>query len=325
VTEAAVECMFSPAAIDDLIAAPTARGDLSVLHDQAVIAVDCSSGVPGSGTLATLRSLPIVAVGVGGRHEAFDVIVDDDGELSSLASAIAANPQASVTLAQVLRLGDALSPIDALVAESLAYATLQGGTEFARWLAGRGARVRRPEAEPPLVMTRDGDLLRVVLNRPRVHNLYNAAMRDALVDALVVVAADPQLRVEITGAGRSFCAGGDLAEFGSVSDATTAHLIRSSANAAPYLLTLADRLTVRAHGACVGAGIELAAFARRVHASEDAFFQLPEVSMGLIPGAGGTVSIVGRIGRQRAAWMALTGRRVDARTALGWGLVASID
>jgi enoyl-CoA hydratase/carnithine racemase len=146
-------------------------------------------------------------------------------------------------------------------------------------------------------------------------------MRDALVDALVVAIADPSLQVEISGAGRSFCAGGDLAEFGVVSDPATAHVIRSSANAAPYLLALADRVRVQVHGACVGAGIELAAFARHVQATPDAFFQLPEVSMGLVPGAGGTVSIPRRIGRQRTAWMALTGERVDATTALSWGLI----
>jgi enoyl-CoA hydratase/carnithine racemase len=79
-----------------------------------------------------------------------------------------------------------------------------------------------------------------------------------------------------------------------------------------------------AHGACVGAGVELAAFAGHVKATPDAFFQLPEVSMGLIPGAGGTVSITRRIGRQRTAWMALTGGRVDAATALEWGLIDDI-
>jgi enoyl-CoA hydratase/carnithine racemase len=149
-------------------------------------------------------------------------------------------------------------------------------------------------------------------------------MRDALVESLVVAAADPVLQVEISGEGRSFCAGGDLAEFGSVTDTATAHLIRSSANAAPYLLAIADRLSVNVHGACVGAGIALAAFARRVPATPDAFFQLPEVSMGLVPGAGGTVSVTGRIGRQRTAWMALTGARVDAPTALGWGLIDAL-
>ena len=323
-TAAAVERIFSPAALDELIAAPTARSDLSVLRGNAAIAVDCSSAQPDTRTLEALRGLPIVSIGFGGHHEAFDVTVTDEDELAALVNAVEANPQASVTLAQLLRLGDTLSPLDALVAESLAYATLQSGAEFARWLAARGARVRRPEPQPPIDMTRDGDRLRVVLNRPRVHNLYNAAMRDALVESLIIAAADPQLRVEVSGAGRSFCAGGDLAEFGSVSDATTAHLIRSSANAGPYLFAIADRISVAAHGACVGAGVELAAFASRVDATPDAFFQLPEVSMGLIPGAGGTVSIVRRIGRQRAAWMALTGARIDASTALEWGLIDSI-
>jgi enoyl-CoA hydratase/carnithine racemase len=222
-------------------------------------------------------------------------------------------------------MGTALSPIDALVGESLAYATLQAGPEFARWLAAQGRRVRPPEREAPVTATRDGDVLHVVLNRPRLHNSYNAAMRDALVEAFVVALADPALQVEISGAGRSFCAGGDLAEFGVVSDAASAHLIRSSANAAPYLLALADRVRVRVQGACVGAGIELAAFAREVRAAPDAFFQLPEVSMGLVPGAGGTVSVPRRIGRQRAAWMALTGARVDAQTALSWGLIDAME
>ncbi|MEO5839932.1 MAG: enoyl-CoA hydratase/isomerase family protein [Acidimicrobiales bacterium] len=317
--------ILSPAALDELLATPTARSELSVLLGDATIAVDCSAARPADRTLEILRTLPIVAIGVGGPHDAFDVVVAGEDELLSLTSAIVANPNASVALVQLLRLGDTLAPLDALVAESLAYATLQGGSEFARWLAARGARVRRPEPQPPIEVTRDGDLLRVVLNRPRVHNLYNAAMRDALVEALIVATADPQLHVEMSGAGRSFCAGGDLAEFGSASDATTAHLIRSTANAAPYLLAIADRLSVTAHGASVGAGIELAAFAHRITAAPDAFFQLPEVSMGLVPGAGGTVSITRRIGRQRAAWMALTGARVDAATAREWGLVDSIS
>ena len=87
------------------------------------------------------------------------------------------------------------------------------------------------------------------------------------------------------------------------------------------LARIARRVRAELHGACVGAGIELPAFASRVVAREDAFFQLPELSMGLIPGAGGTVSLPRRIGRQRTAWLALTGARLEAATALDWGLV----
>ena len=81
----------------------------------------------------------------------------------------------------------------------------------------------------------------------------------------------------------------------------------------------------RGTSASEGAGIELPAFARRIVCTPDSFFQLPEVAMGLVPGAGGTVSLPRRIGRQRTAAMALSRRRVDAHDALHWGLVDAIE
>ena len=84
---------------------------------------------------------------------------------------------------------------------------------------------------------------------------------------------------------------------------------------------LADRVTVELHGACFGSGIELPAFAGRVVAAPDTAIALPEIALGLIPGAGGTVSLPRRIGRRRTLLLALTGRTIDARTALEWGLV----
>ena len=84
-------------------------------------------------------------------------------------------------------------------------------------------------------------------------------------------------------------------------------------------------MTVHLHGACVGAGIELAAFAGTVTATEDATMALPEVGMGLIPGAGGTASLPQRIGAARTAWLALTGTRLNAQTARRWGLVDRVE
>ena len=78
---------------------------------------------------------------------------------------------------------------------------------------------------------------------------------------------------------------------------------------------------MQVHGACIGAGVELSAFARTVVADPTAFFRLPEVAMGLIPGAGGTVSLPRRIGRQRAAHLAISGNVLEVPTAEGWGLV----
>ncbi|MCU1376593.1 MAG: enoyl-CoA hydratase/isomerase family protein, partial [Actinomycetia bacterium] len=99
------------------------------------------------------------------------------------------------------------------------------------------------------------------------------------------------------------------------------HVIRTTRSAGRLLHALGDRVTVEVHGACVGAGTELAAFGAHVGARNFAFFRLPEVSMGLVPGAGGTVSVTRRIGRHRTAWLALTGARIDVATALAWGLV----
>jgi enoyl-CoA hydratase/carnithine racemase len=87
---------------------------------------------------------------------------------------------------------------------------------------------------------------------------------------------------------------------------------------------LQARTTVRLHGAAFGGGIELAAFAGRVEAAPDTRIALPEIGLGLIPGAGGTVSITRRIGRQRTAALGLSGREIDATTARDWGLVDQI-
>ena len=271
---------------------------------------------------SALAALPVVSVAVGAGGESWDLALDDPG--GSL-EGLRANPQASVVAAQTLRRNARLSPPDALLVESLAYATLQAGGEHGRWLAQRGRRTRRDLDQPRIEVADDGASVTVTLSRPRLLNLFDAAMRDQLVDVLKAVQAGASDRpVVLTGAGGNFCAGGDPAEFGSVSDPATAHLVRSRANAAPWLAAIADRTTAMIDGACVGAGVELAAFCATVAATERARFRLPELSMGLIPGAGGTVSIPARIGRQRTLGWLLTNAELDAATALEWGLADSL-
>lgn len=250
-----------------------------------------------------------------------DVVVPEGRSADAVADAVAANPLAARTLTGLLRLTEALPVAQGLVAESLAYSMLLAGPEFASWLERRGPRTPPPTGDTPVLLERDGDELVVTLNRPDRHNAYAAALRDALVDALEVGLADPALRVRLRGAGRSFCSGGDLDEFGTTPDVATAHLVRTTRSAGRLLHELGDRVTVEVHGACVGAGTELAAFGGHVVAHGFAFFRLPEVGMGLVPGAGGTVSVARRIGRHRTAWLALTGARLDVATALAWGLV----
>jgi enoyl-CoA hydratase/carnithine racemase len=237
-------------------------------------------------------------------------------------AAVRRNPIAATTLAQVLRVGVTLGVGGALTVESLAYSALQAGPEHRRWLETRRPRQVDERPDPAVRLERRGDQLWLILDRPERRNAYSARMRDELVAALEVPAFDASIRgVHLAGAGPNFCSGGDLAEFGALPDPATAHSIRTQRSAGWRISQLGDRVTVHLHGACVGAGIELAAFAGTVEATEDATVALPEVGMGLIPGAGGTASLPRRIGPARTAWLALTGARLDAPTALGWGLV----
>ncbi|HMK12825.1 MAG TPA: enoyl-CoA hydratase/isomerase family protein, partial [Acidimicrobiales bacterium] len=140
-----------------------------------------------------------------------------------------------------------------------------------------------------------------------------------------IAVADPALGVLLDGVGPSFSSGGDLDEFGSFPDPATAHAIRLTRSAARLLAHIGDRVEVRLHGSCLGAGIELAAFAGRVIAHPETTMGLPEVPLGLVPGAGGTASLPLRVGRQRTALLALTAEPIDPVTALEWGLIDEIS
>ena len=281
---------------------------------------------PREATLALLGDLDLAVVPEGAATPRQAVAVADPVALAGeLREACARSPQAAVVLGQVLRASERLAVPAALDVESFAYSTLLGGAEFRRWLDGQDGRALPPMVEDPVLVERDGDVLRVRLNRPRRRNAYGRQLRDALADALRVAVLDPSVeRVVLDGAGPCFCSGGDLAEFGTAPDLATAHFVRTLAGAGPLAHALRERLEARVHGPCVGAGVELPAFAGRVIAAAGTTFTLPEVAMGLIPGAGGTVSIPRRVGRWRALYLALSGRQADAGTALAWGLIDEI-
>ncbi|MCY3576556.1 MAG: enoyl-CoA hydratase/isomerase family protein [bacterium] len=247
-------------------------------------------------------------------------------ELDQIAAAATASPAAAVALVQLLRLSQDRTTADGLVAESLAYSTLQSGPQFQAWLASQPSRLVPDNPEPAVLAERDGSTLRLTLNRPERHNAFSAEMRDGLVEQLRAAWADPSLDgIVLDGAGPTFCSGGDLAEFGTTPDPGTAHRVRSVRSAAFWLDRLAAKARVAVHGTCVGAGVELPAYAHDVAAHPDTTFRLPEVAMGLVPGAGGTVSIARRIGRQRLCYFALTNSEIDATTALSWGLIDRIE
>jgi len=255
-----------------------------------------------------------------------DVVVTSNDHLAAIIDTITHAPLAAMTLVQLLRTSLDVDVHTGLIHESLAYSSLQGGPELARWLASHPApATTAPDATSVVRVERNGTRLDLILDRPASHNAFSVRMRDALAEALAMVASDPTItQIVLRGRGPSFCSGGDLTEFGTAPDPATAHAVRSTRSIGRWLAEHAPRVQAEVHGACVGAGIELAAFANTVTANTNAYFQLPEVGMGLVPGAGGTVSLPRRIGRQRTAWLGLTCARLDAATAQAWGLVDAL-
>jgi enoyl-CoA hydratase/carnithine racemase len=238
-------------------------------------------------------------------------------------------PRAASVCDDVLRAVDVAAPAFAgVITESLAYSTLQSGPEFARWLADRGPATM-PEIRDPVQAERAGNVLRVRFNRPQRHNAFSTDARAALLDALEVARLDPSVTgMVLTGNGESFCSGGDLAEFGTFTDPATAHLARTRHSPALILDEITARLgpacRAEVHGQVLGSGLEMAAFCGHVTCRPGATLGLPELALGLIPGAGGTVSITRRIGRWRTAYLVLSGRTIDPATALDWGLVDEV-
>jgi len=313
----------------DVLASPLRRRDLGGAAGELLV-VGGPRATPHDDEVvsfaALARELPVVV--------ALDASLADAGPIAEVADVVASGadldavvegfgraPVAATSLALLLRDSATRKVWEGLVAESAVYSSLQSGAEFAAWRAAHPPRAREAASTSPVRVARDGDVLEVTLDRPEVRNALDASMRDALWDAFAVALSDPVVRVRWRGDGVAFCAGGDLDEFGSRPDPATGHLVRLTRSLGAVVHELADRVTVELHGACFGSGIELPAFAGRVVAAADTSIALPELSLGLVPGAGGTVSLPRRIGRHRTAWLALSGRAIGAPTALEWGLV----
>lgn len=331
--------MENPVALSDLQAklnSAQAVDELSVVFDTPYILVELDAWKPGRSTRShtdAVRTLPqpncpVIALTGDGSElpPVVDLVAASDTELEMLTGAIRDNPVAATILMQLLRHNEKVSVIDGLFAESLSYSCLQNGAPFQQWLSQRQVRQNIDEDTDSLVlMERQQDQLTITLNRAHKRNAYSAGLRDALYEALALVAADVSIASAVVrGAGECFSAGGDLDEFGAATDGAYAHVVRMTRSTGLLLDQLKSRTRFILHGACIGAGIELPAFSDHIVAAPGSFFQLPEVAMGLIPGAGGTVSILRRIGRVRTAFMAISNQRISVETALEWGLVDEI-
>ena len=259
-----------------------------------------------------------------------DVVVDDDRELDEILTTIDRCPQAALATILLLRGVETRTIEESLIAESTTYSLLQSGAEFAQWKNHRVDKSYASSDEDEVLSERVEEHLMITLNRPTRRNAYSSTMRTALAEVLNVAVVDQTISaVTLRGAGANFSSGGDLDEFGSFADPVVAHISRLTSSVGASLNALRERLgqqlRCELHGENFGAGVELPAFAGWVVAKADTRLCLPEIALGLVPGAGGTASLPRRIGRQRTAWLALTGRAIDARKAFEWGLIDELS
>jgi hypothetical protein len=310
----------------DLLIDPS-RGWLGAIDSWQPLGFVDLEAWPDNAQLGVLPPFPLIGLADYAAHPlaaALDASVEPPVSAEALIRQITRAPRAAAVAIQLLRSLDGLPSERALQLESICYGLLQGSTEHEAWLATRVPQHPAPGGR--VIVERRDSVLHVMLERAQARNAIDRPMRDQLSEAFGLAALDPEVRsIKLRAVGAAFSIGADLEEFGTTRDPATAHLIRSRTLPALALAGRAGILDVHVQGACVGAGLEIAAFAGRLTATPDAWFQLPELSMGLIPGAGGCVSVPRRIGRQRTALMILSGRRINARTALRWGLIDAIE
>jgi len=163
------------------------------------------------------------------------------------------------------------------------------------------------------------------LNRPRAHNALSTELMNQLADALNAADADDEVRaVVITGSDLVFCAGADIKELTTL---MSSRLTDRDGFATRLFETLGSyrKPTIAAvRGPAFGGGCELALACDIVVAGASSRFGLPEVTLGVIPGAGGTQRIVHALGKAKAMWLLLTGESIDSAEALTAGLVSQV-
>lgn len=170
-------------------------------------------------------------------------------------------------------------------------------------------------------------VLQVTLNRPTVGNALNTQMGHDLLDLWnrLIEDAGPVRCLVLTGAGdKIFCAGGDLKERNGMTKAQWQRQHELFERMVWTLVDLPLPVIVAANGHTYAGGLEIALCCDFIYASKTARFALTEVTLGIMPGAGGTQNLPRAVGERRAKEILMTGRPFDAAQALEWGLVNQV-
>lgn len=180
--------------------------------------------------------------------------------------------------------------------------------------------------EAPVRLEKRGRVGVLVIDRP---DRRNALSRQTLVELGRLGAelvADPAVRaIVVTGSGEIFCAGADLKERQGFTNEDVRHQVGLYRSELSVLDKSPKPVVAALNGSAFGGGLELALICDLRVASPKAKLALPETTLGIIPGAGGTQRLPRVVGEARAKEMVLLGRPIDATTALAWGLVNRVS
>jgi 2-(1,2-epoxy-1,2-dihydrophenyl)acetyl-CoA isomerase len=172
--------------------------------------------------------------------------------------------------------------------------------------------------------SRDGAVLTITLNRPDVLNAFTAEMHRQLVGAFKEARAPDVRAVVVTGAGRGFCVGQDLNEFGEAARDIAGRLRRHYHPTVLAVRELEKPVLAAVNGPAAGAGLSFACTCDLRLAAESATFVPAFINIGLVPDMGGSFFVRRLLGTARAfEWMS-SGRRLSAAEALEWGLVSEV-
>ncbi|MEU6401569.1 enoyl-CoA hydratase-related protein [Streptomyces sp. NPDC046985] len=174
-----------------------------------------------------------------------------------------------------------------------------------------------------VLVRRHAYVAELVLDRPKAMNAVSTEMARAIGGACAALAADPDVRAVVLSSTheRAFCVGADLKERNSFSDADLVRQRPVARGAYTGVLELPMPTIAAVHGFALGGGFELALSCDVIVADRTAVVGLPEVSVGVIPGGGGTQLLPRRVGAARAAELIFTARGLEAAEAHGLGLV----
>lgn len=171
-------------------------------------------------------------------------------------------------------------------------------------------------------LSRDGFVAIITLDRPERHNAMDDGMSDAFVSTLLGALEDDSRVILIRGEGPSFCSGRDTSVLGHrARDESDFHFVRRHQESRLRMMDSTKPIVAALKGGAIGGGCELALACDIRVADTSLKLSLPEINYGVLPDTGGTQMMTALIGPSRTKYMVMSGRKIDAATALAWGAV----